>query len=544
MEEITLPNTTEPAQSVTQDALPTGTPESDTHHTTWRVPLVQIHPFERNPRLSPNPEYDRIKDSIRQNGLDQPLVITRRPGAGDYIVHSGGNTRLKVLKELFAESGDPRYAEVPCLFRSWRSESAVLLAHLRENDIRGSLSFIDKARAVMAARQLFQEERGLKEISLRMLESELAKLGYRLSNPAICLMAYAVETLLPLVPQALESGMGARQIRRIRALERAGSRLWQRYCEDDEQAFDAVFATLCRRYDGWAWDTEVLQGAIETEIAESSETSIQTIRVAFDAELEGRTLSIPEFIPIKAPPDPQSQAAGNEAPKLTDGTDEEAGGMEEPEADVGNLLPPDKENQDPAAAEIPAGDVLTDTSRNELDTLDALTDAAPDAVDALLNSAPSAPDDLNSLRDRAWKLAMRLAQRNGLGELVVALPHKGLGFLLRDVPDPTLADQLDEQSLAQLNLLWWQLAACAEITHAPLEAILSALPGHSLLRRALQTEDAGLLFEHIWTLDPGHTGYWLWYALHERDWRDLICLMATYRRLRQLAAETGTALWG
>ena len=530
MEEMTRPDTADNRLPVVQDVSGADTPESDTHHTTWRVPLAQIHPFERNPRLSPNPEYDRIKDSIRHQGLDQPLVITRRPGAGDYIVHSGGNTRLKVLKELFAESGDPRYAEVPCLFRPWRSESDVLLAHLRENDIRGSLSFIDKARAVHEARQLLGGELGLDRISIRRLESELREAGYRLSGSAICLMAYAVETLLPLIPQALEAGMGKHQVRRIRALERAGSSLWQRYCEGDEQAFAAVFAALCRRYDGWAWDTEVLQGAIETEIAESSETSIQTIRVAFDAELEGRTLSIPDFIPIKAPPDPQREDTVDESAKLIEGTDEEVGGMEKPEADIGSLLPSDDENPDPAAAEIPAGD--------------ALTDAAPDAVDTLLDNTPSDGDDLNRLRDRAWKLAMRLAQRNGLDELVVALPHKGLGFLLRDVPDPTLADQLDEQRLAQLNLLWWQLAACAEITHAPLEAILSALPGHSLLRRALQTEDAGLLFEHIWTLDPGHTGYWLWYALHERDWRDLIGLMATYRRLRQLAAETGTALWG
>ena len=149
MEEITLPNTAETALPNTQAVSGTDTPGPD--HTTWRVPLVQIHPYERNPRLSPNPEYDRIKDSIRQHGLDQPLVITQRPGASDYIVHSGGNTRLKVLKELFAESGDPRHALVPCLFRPWRSESDVLLAHLRENDIRGSLTFIDKARAVEAA---------------------------------------------------------------------------------------------------------------------------------------------------------------------------------------------------------------------------------------------------------------------------------------------------------------------------------------------------------------------------------------------------------
>ena len=70
------------------------------------VEIIHIQPYERNPRHGCNPEYDRIKDSIRSSGLDQPLVITQRPGAADYIVHSGGNTRLLILKELFEETGD------------------------------------------------------------------------------------------------------------------------------------------------------------------------------------------------------------------------------------------------------------------------------------------------------------------------------------------------------------------------------------------------------------------------------------------------------
>ena len=41
------------------------------------------------------------------------------------------------------------------------------------------------------------------------------------------------------------------------------------------------------------WDTDLLQVAIETEIAEEAEISIQTIRVALDAELDGRELDIP-----------------------------------------------------------------------------------------------------------------------------------------------------------------------------------------------------------------------------------------------------------
>ena len=68
---------------------------------------------------------------------------------------------------------------------------------------------------------------------------------------------------------------------------------------------------LCHRYDGLDWDTDILQSAIETEIAEEAETSIHTIRVALDAELAGRELVIPEFVPIKEPPLPERRGNGD-----------------------------------------------------------------------------------------------------------------------------------------------------------------------------------------------------------------------------------------
>jgi ParB-like chromosome segregation protein Spo0J len=56
--------------------------------------VARIAPYGHNPRRAPNADYERIKASIRVDGLAQPLLVTQRPGAVDYVVHAGGNTRL------------------------------------------------------------------------------------------------------------------------------------------------------------------------------------------------------------------------------------------------------------------------------------------------------------------------------------------------------------------------------------------------------------------------------------------------------------------
>ena len=160
------------------------------------------------------------------------------------------------------------------------------------------------------------------------------------------------------------------------------------------------------------------------------------------------------------------------------------------------------------------------------------------------SSEYSGPGDLKSLRARSWTLAARLAQRNGIGDLIVPLPSLGLGYLLRDVPDPALADQLDDDTLGQIAILWWHLAACAELTVGPLEVVLRLLSEHSVLHRALEDPDSGLLYQSVWTLDPGQHGQRLWRRLGDRDWQDLLQLMDTYRRIHRLAEESQTRLWG
>ena len=500
--------------------------------TPQMIDISRIQPYEHNPRHGRNPEYDRIRDSIHNTGLDQPLVVTQRPDATDYIVHAGGNTRLIILKELFAETGDQRYAAVPCLLKPWCCESDVLLAHLRENDLRGGLTFIDKARAVCDAQKLLAEELSLDVISQRRLEAELRRAGYRITQARISQMEYTVHRLLPNIPIALENGLGRPHVERIRRLERAAYSIWRDRCSESAEDFEEVFTTLCRRYDGPDWDTDVLRSALESEIAAGLDVSIHTVRVMLDAEMAGRELVIPET----------EERPEEDSPEPESATDESSGLDVDQDDGRSPISSSDRTSADESSPELP--DQSNPSSAPDSDLLDDDVDEGSE-TDTELPSLPNGtvPSDLKSLRGRAWTLAARLAQRNGMADLVEAVSGKGLGFILRDVPDPTLADQLDEDSLSQLTMLWWQLAACAEMTFAPLESILPLLPDESILRRALETEDADLLFSSIWTLDPGHTSYRLWRPLDDRDWRDLLALMDTYRRIRRIAADTGVSVW-
>lgn len=442
-----------------------------------QVEVERIRCYERNPRRLENPQYDRIKASIRDRGMDQPLFITCRPGESDYIVQAGGNTRLRILKELHARTGETRYAYVHCLLRPWTCESDVLLAHLRENELRGNLPFIDKAQAVLETRALLEEEQG-SPLTQRALEAWLRERGYSITHGRISLMEYAVTTLVPWIPQALDAGLGKLQVARLRALHRAGARLWTRYCPDCETAFDALFSVLCRRYDGPDWDGAALQGAVEVEIALEAELGLHTVRTALDAELQGRIVTFPP--PEPEPPGPPPAPARLQVAKTEPG--------------------PESGSTDPANLE------------------------ARDLPYVLAEQALAEGPDLNQLRDRIRQLAERLAERAGFAGQVRPLAELGCGFVLDGDPPEATGDG-EEEFCARM--LWWQLAACAEMSQVPDDMLAGGRFGDAAYGTAIEVQDLARL----------------WRSLHEQDWNDLVRLMDAYRRLHLGAEARGQALW-
>jgi ParB family protein of integrating conjugative element (PFGI_1 class) len=220
--------------------------------TESQIELVidEIRPYENNPRRAANAKFDDIKESIRTSGLRSPLTVTRRPGESHFIVEAGGNTRLLALRQLWAETRDPRFRKLVVLFRPWRSESHVLTAHLIENEQRGEMTFWDKASGVVALKSRLEAEQG-RTLTLRPLEDALHALGLSMNTATLGLHLFATERLRTLGEAVTDlSGLDVKTIQpRLNALKRYAQA--QTSITDDElyaQVFEPVFRRFAEQY--------------------------------------------------------------------------------------------------------------------------------------------------------------------------------------------------------------------------------------------------------------------------------------------------------
>ncbi|WP_454868421.1 ParB family protein [Pseudomonas farris] len=211
--------------------------------TPMIVTLDRLKPYDLDPRVTRNPRYDEIKESIRHRGLDAPPSITRRPGEPHFRIRNGGNTRLSILHELWSETKDEKFYRLACLFRPWpqRGEIVALTGHLAENELRGGLSFIEKALGVEKARELYEQEYG-SVISQSELSRRLCADGYPVQQSHISRMRDAVQYLLPAIPNVLYGGLGRHQVERLAVMRRSGERVWEEHSKGKSLRVD--FSTL------------------------------------------------------------------------------------------------------------------------------------------------------------------------------------------------------------------------------------------------------------------------------------------------------------
>ncbi len=189
---------------------------------------------------------------LARTACDRWPAITRRPGEAHYIIRNGGNTRLAILRELWAETKDERFFRISCLFRPWpaRGEIVALTGHLAENELRGGLTFIERALGVEKAREFYEAESGT-TLSQSELARRLAADGFPVQQSHISRMADAVRYLLPAIPTVLYGGLGRHQVERLSVMRKASERTWEHYAKGRSLPldFDSFFLEALSQFD-------------------------------------------------------------------------------------------------------------------------------------------------------------------------------------------------------------------------------------------------------------------------------------------------------
>jgi hypothetical protein len=323
--------------------------------------------------------------------------------------------------------------------------------------------------------------------------------------------------------------MGKLQVQRVRNLERTAREIWKQRDIGADPEFDEIFAALCRRHDSVDWQFDQLQQAIEVEIAEAADIGIQVIRMEFECRLSGREPEIPEFVEQEETAEEDFPVAPRDEPAIPSAAEMQA------EASTNVGMVPDRVSDTADATASPESPLdvaielpLEERNRN---------------LFGQIGTKYGGLIPMELLRDRACTLAQRLATRHGFGELIAPVSDNGLGFVVRDIPPPSVTEQLDDDLLAQVSTMWWQLSAFAEMTTAPVEVLATLVDEKSVLWGMLQAGRAEDLANTVGAVDPGYLAYRFWRQLSHEDWLDWLALAHNYRELHRMARRLNTPLW-
>ena len=400
------------------------------------LPVNAIRAYEHNPRRSGNERFEDIKASVRANGIRNPLTVTRRPGDTHFIVEAGGNTRLLAIQQLWAETGDVRFQKLLVLFRPWQSESHVLTSHLIENELRGEMSFWDKACGVVSLKAGLEAEKGV-PLSIRQLEEAIKALGLSINTATLAHYLFATERMGTLGEAVTSlSGLDVKTLQpRLNAMKRHAL-VRASIAEDDlyTGTFEPVFRRFADKFRRTSsFSAVALSRACEEALALRLGEHVDKVRAALE-----------------------TSSRGAQTPPATNASNVGAG----------------QANQ---AAQ--AGPPLPDESR-------VSTPNTPQTAAAELAALPAGPSPLHAASGASAKLiaAVRaFAAMSGVGDLLQIAPGAPIGYVMRD-PPPQSEELHFPPERQRASRLLVALAAHADAEeNASLGADTDALAGETAL---------------------------------------------------------------
>lgn len=152
------------------------------------VPLDRIDAdhLVRDRLVADEEELGHLMASLRAHGQRTPIEVAelepgleRGPASGRFGLISGWR-RLQAFRQLLAETGDPRFAEIQVLLRRPDTAQQAYVAMVEENEIRADLSYYERAR--IAARTVdlgvFETERqALQQLFAAASRARRSKIG-------------------------------------------------------------------------------------------------------------------------------------------------------------------------------------------------------------------------------------------------------------------------------------------------------------------------------------------------------------------------------
>jgi len=401
------------------------------------LPVTAVHFYERNPRKANNDAYAELKESIRANGILQPLTVTKRPGETHYILYAGGNTRLQAVRELCEETADPKFRETRVIIKAWRGEASVLLAHMAENTQRNDMTFWDRANGTLEIKRQIEDERGA-ALTFREFEAEIKKFGLQTDLRTLSMYRFAVEKIADV--GSWLSGLSVRTIQpRLNLLLKLAN-----HHDIEESAFYAEVVTPTAKAiagmvleDAHAFSADLFLGRCEASMSVRLEVSERDIGKMLTAMERFPDMTLEGLQRICKPQRPVEPSVGGTQTQST----AESGGQEQGESS--DPIPLDSRLSGTATPSIPAATEPGERSQK-------VSSPAPHSTVSLppISTESGGPDRLMTLIQQVLVSA-------GLGSCYEPAPGMPMGYCMGFPKDGPLDLKENAQSR---QAAWWVLA--------------------------------------------------------------------------------------
>ena len=356
-----------------------------------------IEPLQYQPSSLHGTLDESLYESIKQVGLQTPLVVAQAPTQKHFVPIAGGNSRLQALSRLYNETGDQSFSRVQCVVAEWPGTTRARLAHVITNEVRTHYSFASRSITIV---HIAKSERGFKSScskSQRDLVQVLNSNGYPISQSTFSYMEYLAHRLAPNISQELLNSLSMIDTRDLREIESQAHRCWQDRIDSSED-FGEFFERVI------------------TEAASDSSDGTELI----------------EKVRYKV-----NYLNDSKKTKVPHGLDHPTSQIKDPKISMESRHHSEKENQDGEQLK------LADSSESHTVSIDDSNHLESDKTirpHTSANARKKATTQLSisELRETAWNLAYQICNNYGLSECILKLHEKsGYQVVAKPTTEPS-----------------------------------------------------------------------------------------------------------